>query len=89
MKLQFAKTSDFKNTASGQPISSSWPCIVAENRLMLIFQLQCHYKNMSYFYNFRVNSHLEGDTGAKGKTYHGDLAAADLRMLLQDSVGCL
>lgn len=42
-----------------------------------------------YLYNLGVGSHFEGDAGAKGKAQHGDPAAEDLRMLLQDSVGRL
>lgn len=44
---------------------------------------------LSYLYNFRVCSHFQGDTGAKGKAQHGNPAAEDLRMLLQDSIGRL
>lgn len=44
---------------------------------------------LPYLYNLGVNSHFEGHTGAEGKTEHSDPAAKDLRMLLQDSIGCL
>lgn len=32
---------------------------------------------------------MEGDTDTEGQTHHGDPAAKDLRMLLQDSIGRL
>jgi len=42
-----------------------------------------------YLHDLGVNRHPEGETGAEGKAQHGDPAADDLRMLLQDSVGGL
>ena len=43
----------------------------------------------TYLDNFGVNGHFESHRGSEGKAQHGDAAAEDLRMFLQEAEGNL
>lgn len=61
----------------------------SETELPLRNLLSIFDSDKSNLHNLRIHHHFQGDTGAQGETQHGDSAAEDLRVLLEEFVGCL